>query len=481
MGRMRDGYVRWRLPIRSASRVIQPRIVALSLGTLAVAAADWITIALYDTSPAGWTLAQLCLRCGGIALLLWAVLTPAPLRPSTRSRWGYRITSLAVLCLLALSVVVTIALSTGLIAGYGARTTIYDSDAAAFNHYNAELVLQGQNPYTADARFWDAIHQFPSVGATPLRQGRYANSQLGPSLTQLVKDVKSELVHPQQRGPEFSPASLHSYPALAFLVYVPGVWAAMPTTVWTSLLFALVFLLAAGWGAPRGARLIVWAVLFSGSLLVFWTLRGSFEVVALLPAALAWRKLDRRWLSAILLGLACAVKQIAWPLVPFYAIIVWRRHGTRAAVERSAVIAGTFLLPNLPFVLSSPRAWAASQLLPMSLPIFPSGVGLVALSRAGMLPLFSPVVYTVLEMAALALLIVWFARRPHVRAEVALILALVPFLLAWHSAASYFVVIPALAVYASLPLLRHDLMSAETPELGPRDTLVVAGVAGGAG
>ena len=41
-----------------------------------------------------------------------------------------------------------------------ARTTDpYDSDASAFNAYNAQLVLAGQNPYTADNRYWDALRE----------------------------------------------------------------------------------------------------------------------------------------------------------------------------------------------------------------------------------------------------------------------------------------------------------------------------------
>jgi hypothetical protein len=440
--------------------VLPPRIVVLGVGTLAVAAADWISVGLYDTNPALGTLAQLALRCIGLAVLVWAALAPAPWRAPLRPGSGYRLGALAVLGLLALSSVVTVALAAGIVTQSSGKLTVYDSDAAAFNHYNAELVLRGQNPYAADARFWNAIHQFPDAGATPLRLGRYEGSALGPSLKQLVNDVKSELAHPSERGPEFDPASLHSYPALAFLVYMPGVWTGLPTTVWTSLLFVLAFLVAAGWGAPAGVRAPVSGILLAGSLLVFWTLRGSFEVTAVLPAILAWRTLDRRWLSPVLLGLACAVKQIAWPLVPFYAIIIWRREGPRAAVERLGVVLGAFLLPNLPFALAAPRAWAASMLLPMSLPIFPSGVGLVALSRAGVLPLFPPSVYTALELGALGALLVWFARHPRLRPEVALMVALLPFLLAWHSAASYFVVISALAVYACLPLLRQDIAPA---------------------
>jgi hypothetical protein len=174
--------------------------------------------------------------------------------------------------------------------------------------------------------------------APPLRAGRYADSLA--TLPQLVRDVQAEIADPRLRGPELDPASMHSYPALAFLVYVPGVWAGLPTTMLTSLLLLVAFLLAAVWGAPRALWMPVAMLLLADSLLVILTLRGSFDLIALLPALVAWRLLERRRLSPLLLGIACAIKQLVWPLVPFYVVIVWRKEGARAALAR------------LPFVLA---------------------------------------------------------------------------------------------------------------------------------
>ena len=60
--------------------VLGPRLVLLAGGVLGVAAADWISLALYDTSPALGTTVQLILRCGGLGALVLAVLVPAPWR-----------------------------------------------------------------------------------------------------------------------------------------------------------------------------------------------------------------------------------------------------------------------------------------------------------------------------------------------------------------------------------------------------------------
>jgi hypothetical protein len=442
------------------SAAAAPRLVLLALGTLSITTAAWIGPLVGEAQVGIHALLIAALFLVGAALLLAAATRTTPWRPASRPSRRYRLASSGVLAAVSLAAVVTLAVVLGFALFSASITRIYDSDAAAFNQFNAELVLRGHNPYTADAIFWDAIRQFPYAGATPLRAGRYATSVYGPSLRQLVRDVQAELANPALRGPEFAPASLHSYPALAFLVYVPGVWLGLPTTLATSALFTALFLLAAGWGAPRGARLWVGTLLLANTLFVFWTLRGSFEVVALLPALLAWRMLDRRWLSALLLGLACAVKQLVWPLAAFYTIIIWRRFGPREALARLGIAAAAFLLPNLPFLLANPGAWASSQLLPISLPIFSSGIGLVGLARWGLLPLLPPVVYTALELLAFAGLLFWFARaRVLPRPELALVVGLLPYFLAWHSAFAYLITIPALAIYAALEPLRRDLAS----------------------
>ena len=154
------------------------------------------------------------------------------------------------------------------------------------------------------------------------------------------------------------------------------------------------------------------------------------------------------------------MKQIVWPLALFYAVIVWRQRGPREALLRMGIVAASFLVPNLPYLIASPGAWLSSQLLPMTLPIFPSGIGLVGLARWNLLPLLPSAVYTLLELAGFAALLLWFARSKVMpRPAIALVVGLLPFFLAWHSAFAYLIAVPTLAVYASLDLLRSDSTS----------------------
>jgi hypothetical protein len=441
--------------------MIPPRLALAGCGTLALTIYCW-TAGVIDgvAQPLGIILHTAFLG-GAVALLLLSALARGLQVPVDRAATAlYRVMSVALVALLAVAAGGSIALSILTASGITGAHPDYTSDAAAFNHFNAQLVLQGINPYSADGRFWHAIAEFPDVGATPLERGRYAGpayDPYGPGLDQIVSDVKQELAHPGERGPEYDPATLHSYPALAFLLYVPNIWAGWPSTAPTGLVFLLLFSVAAVWGAPRALWPYLLVILLANQFLILGALRGEFEPIAYLLAILAWRLEgleQHRWLSPVLLGLSAAVKQIIWPLIPLYFILSWRRHGMRTALVRLIITVAAFLAPNLPFLLTSPGGWVSGLLLPVTLPLFPSGVGLIELTHTGLIPVWPSAVYGLLEIAALVALYLWCARsRAPLRPELYPLLALLPFFLAWRSLLAYFLVLPVLAIYASLPLL----------------------------
>src|SRR5262249_57938900 len=138
--------------------LMAPRLMLLGAGTVTMTAAG---VYYSFTGQARGSLGALLvvgLFLGALALLLLAVLCPVPwLPPTIGARWAfhYRMAALPLAGKLLLAVLATLALSLALSASGDPR--LYDSDAAAFNHYNAELALHGRNPYTSDALFWDAI------------------------------------------------------------------------------------------------------------------------------------------------------------------------------------------------------------------------------------------------------------------------------------------------------------------------------------
>jgi hypothetical protein len=459
--------------------MIPPRLALAGCGTIALTIYCWtVGVDLGGAQPLGIILHTAWLGGAVSLFLLSALAKDIPLPAGSL----YRVMSATLVFLLALAAGGCIALSIFTARGITRANPDYTSDAAAFNHFNAQLVLAGIDPYTADGRFWHAIAEFPHAGATPLERGRYqgaAYDPYGPSLSQIVSDVQQELAHPEERGPEYDPATLHSYPALAFLVYVPSVWAGWPSTAPTGLLFLLLFGIAAAWSAPAAVRPYLILIFLANQFLILGALRGEFEPVAYLLAILAWRLDNHRRLSPIFLGLGAAVKQIIWPLIPLYVILTWRRHGGREAMIRLVIMIFAFLVPNLPFIVSSPGAWATGLLLPVTLPLFPSGVGVIELTHSGLVPLWPPVVYGLLEIAALTALYIWCARKNRpLRPEIYPLLALLPFFLAWRSLLAYFLVLPVLTIYAILPLLEEGVMDSpdspapagveELPSLGVR-------------
>ncbi len=239
----------------------------------------------------------------------------------------------------------------------------YGTDELAFDQYAAQLAEHGLNPY---------VHSMaPAFALFQVSPDGYSYNLAGQAVTQL------------------------SYPALAFLVYLPflalhitgqlavavnvGAWAL--TVV---LLFALL---------PRPLRpvaLIVASVAVYGSYAV-----GGVTDVLYLPflviAAYRWDRFGETRLSLlgpVALGLAMAVKQTPWPLLAFLvcglAADTYARAGARAALRRAGayllISLGAFLLPNLPYLLSTPGAWLRGIVVPITSQLVPAGQGAVGLT-----------------------------------------------------------------------------------------------------
>jgi uncharacterized membrane protein len=201
------------------------------------------------------------------------------------------------------------------------------------------------------------------------------------------------------------------------------------------------------------------ALLFLADLpVIYSTLSGSLDVFYMLLLFLAWLWWRRWWMSAALLGLALASKQIAWFYVPFYLIFIAQSVGVRSAAARLALASAFFVLINLPFIIWDPGAWLAGVLAPVQDPMFPEGVGLIAFSVGKLLPFLPHSAYAALEGLAMGGALFWYWRWGRERPEAALILAVLPLFLAWRSLATYFdfCALPAALLLASDALCHRD-------------------------
>lgn len=270
---------------------------------------------------------------------------------------------LAVLPWLLLGLTLLAVVVVGIVQIYSAPA--YGTDEIAFDQYAAVLAQHGHNPY---------LHS------------------MAPSF---------RMYHVSPNGFTFhldgSPVTALSYPALSFLVYVPllalGVHSQLAVIV---NLFAwlvatvLVFLLL-----PRRMAAVAIVV---GGLGVYVTnavggVTDALFVPLLILAAYKWDQfVDGKWwrtaYGPIALGLAMAIKQTPWLVVPFILAALWRtaagdqgwRRGVLVPARYAGLTLGAFLLPNVPYLIHSPTAWWSHITTPLAGDIVPAGQGLVGLS-----------------------------------------------------------------------------------------------------
>jgi uncharacterized membrane protein len=314
-------------------------------------------------------------------------------------------------------------------------TPAYGTDEIAFDQYAAQLLRHGINPYTHSmANAFSLFHVSPN-GYTFLLNGHAVTSL--------------------------------SYPALSFLLYVPFLIAGWSTQMAVAVNVAawaigivLTFVLL-----PRPLRPVA-IVIGSFAVYISYAVGGVTDAlfVPLLIGAVyqwdrfAWSRGPAAWRGPVLLGLAMAVKQTPWLVLPFLlagiAIEARRLGGSSEAWRTSgrylAIVAAAFVIPNIPFILLSPHAWLTGVLTPIATHTVPAGQGLVGLTLYLGLGGGSLAAYTVaLVVVMVALWLAYVATYPALKAWAVVCPALVLFFSA-RSFGSYLVtLLPAALVAAT--------------------------------
>lgn len=309
------------------------------------------------------------------------------------------------------------------------------NDGTSLDTNAAMLLLEGRNPYT-DSNMLDLARKFKLLPdwTTPLRVGQFANRLDYPTMTELLSVLDTDMK--AGKAPEFE--SKVSYPALSFLTLVPFT-VFKNYNVLSFYVLSYLVLVGVAWKMAR-PELRPWVLLLSLANVPMWssTIGGNLDVFNTLLLVLTWLTRDKRWLSAVFLGLAIATKQIAWYFIPFYIIMVLRQYGFKETVYRTIIAGGVGLAINLPFIIWNAHAWLAGIMAPIGDPMFPLGVGIINLSTSHLLPYFSSQVYTVLEGLGMIGSLIWYWRICKKRPEAALLLAVLPLFFAWRSLPSYF-------------------------------------------
>ena len=237
------------------------------------------------------------------------------------------------------------------------NTSFASSDVYLVSDYSANLVRLGQNPYLFDLGDAYRAYRASSTLQTPTIDG----------------DFIGKIV----------------YPALSFLLFVPFQILGIPTT----LIFALFYwltLLVMFIGAPRLVRPVILLPLLIEPRYMLYALGGVSDTVwafLICLMILSWRN---RSLSAVWFGLACALKQQPWMLVPFLAIRLLRDsdEGERTfrlldVLQFFLIAGGVFALVNLPYILWDFPAWLAGSVSPFFDRMISLGQGLSSLTMTG--------------------------------------------------------------------------------------------------
>jgi len=193
-------------------------------------------------------------------------------------------------------------------------------------------------------------------------------------------------------------------------------------------------------------------------------------VPLLIGAAVSWDRFasargPAAWRGPICMGLAMAVKQTPWFVVPFVVagiVLETRRSsGTgqalRAGLRYTGIAVASFLLPNLPYLVSSPGAWLRGILGPLTADAVPAGQGLVSLSLSLMVGGGSLLAYNVAAAVIFGALLACYVVTYPALKRGAFLLPSVALFFAARSFGSYLVMlIPAtLAAAASTRCSRH--------------------------
>ena len=435
--------------------------ITVSAALLAIEGVSSLGLALPIT---GWGAARMALDVAiALALaLLAAARIPAP--PAI-ARLFARLRPLALLgAALLLAITCFAFLNDAQLILFVAPARSFVTDVIGFTDECARLTLAGHNPYTSAASgFAEALRRFPLVIPTPLRSPLFGAHVHYPTRAVVAAVERRYLANPTTTPGAFDPRTLTSYPALSFLLYLPLIWLGAPNIL---LLNLLVFVALLAWlifHAPRHERFWTALTVTAALPMLLYSLTADTEVIALVFILIAWALRRHRWASAIALGLGCAFRQYCWFFAPFVLLDVLLHRGWREATRRTMIAVGAFLLPNLPFIIAEPQAWWTSIWLPLTEPLYPLGVGLVALTN-GQVGSYTPTtVFTALEIAALlvCLLAQWRWRKG--LGDAALLLALIPLYFSWRSLPNYFALAPLLALYAVVALARMRAVGEQQP------------------
>ncbi|MDE3030221.1 MAG: hypothetical protein KGI65_01225 [Acidobacteriota bacterium] len=268
--------------------------------------------------------------------------------------------------------VVPVVLLMAAIAGFVAMVVLlvlgnptYGTDEIAFDQYAAAMAMHGVDPYLHSMAPSLALYDVPDIFRTFLLNGHVVSSL--------------------------------SYPAGSFIAYIPSLLLGMhmqAAVATDSLAWVLAMVLA--WRLLPAAISWLAPLLLLSQVLIGYSAGGVTDTLYLPFLVVGLWRWDRygdvtesswaRWVGPVAVGLACAIKQTPWFVVPFLVVATCyeaSRRGQRWWVvggRYAGIVLGVFALVNAPFIVSAPGAWLRDVVIPLTSPTEPGGQGFVGLT-----------------------------------------------------------------------------------------------------
>jgi len=312
------------------------------------------------------------------------------------------------------------------------------NDGTALNQQATENLLAGKNPY-ANANVVETFLRFNGSydRLTPLRTGQFADAFPYPTNQQLEVLWLEAAQNPSHVPPELE--SHVCYPAGSFILPAPFLAAGFNDIRIVYFLLVVGGLAYAIWLVPSRRRLI-----FAGLIVIsveIWNILAVGESGAIIfPFLLiAWMTIGRNNLvSMIFMGIAAATKQTAWFFLPFYLILLWQTSGVKSAGAAVGIITAIFGVFNVYFIAQDLRLWVESVTSPVTMNMFPLGVGFVSLVTSGLINVNTSMPFSIAEIAVFAAAVIWYARYVKKYPDAGPVLAVLPLFFAWRSLWTYF-------------------------------------------
>lgn len=441
--RLRD---RWQL-LRGEVAVGSTDLARIGLIALALALGTAVLQSPGHFRPAGdWFFAVLV--AGGTFLSLALTFAASLPRRMVPLRLRRALGIIALASLGVLSVIGACRATSGI--GAMLQSAPPSNDGAVMDLYAARQVLRGHNPYIkTNLVLALADLNAPATTTTPLMRGQFSGARTYPSAA-AVQTVFNSIFHfrPHTIPPEFE--SKYNYPAGSFLFILPLVWAGVTDMRFLYALTLVVMGIYLARRLPRALRPLAPLLILANVPLIVLTAGGQPDPVYGLFLMVGYAEWATPWMSPLFMGIAVGTKQLAWFFAPFYLLLIWKELGTREAIRRFGIMSVVFAVMNAPFFIQSPQSYISSLAGPMRDPMFPLGVGIIALVVSHVLPVLPKIAFTLMEGAS------WIggmaAARYHrvLLGGGAAVLASLPLFFAWRSLVNYFYLVPLLALAITL-------------------------------